>query len=152
MSETPTYWMIVTSPENFATTRERGFTVQGIKSRHRRKAEKMQEGDRVLWYLTGIQSFSGTATITGLYFEGTDIIWKSKPGEIYPWRFPIEANTILEPEEYIRAETLLPELDFVKKWPAEHWHLAFQGNVHTLPREDFERIERALKQRSEAAA
>jgi hypothetical protein len=47
---------------------------------------------------------------------------------------------------------LLPELEFVKKWPAEHWHLAFQGNVHILPAEDFERIEQALKQRAEAAA
>jgi hypothetical protein len=152
MSETPTYWMIVTSPENFARTRELGFTVQGIKSRHRKKAEKMQEGDRVLWYLTGIQSFAGTATITGPYFEGTDVIWSSKPGELYPWRFPIKADTVLGPDQYIKAETLLPELDFVKKWPEEHWHLAFQGNVHTLPAEDFERIETALKQRSEAAA
>jgi hypothetical protein len=152
VSETPTYWMIVTSPENFAKTRELGFSVQGIKSRHRKKAEKMQAGDRVLWYLTGIQSFAGTATITGPYFEGFDVVWSSKPGEIYPWRFPIEANTILPPGEFIKAETLLPELEFVKKWPAEHWHLAFQGNVHVLPAEDFDRIEGALKQRAEAAA
>lgn len=152
MSDTPTYWMIVTSPDNYARTRELGFTVQGIKSRHRKKAEKMQEGDRVLWYLTGIQSFAGTATITGPYFEGTDIIWASRPGEIYPWRFPIEADTVLAPGDAIKAESLLPELEFVKKWPAEHWHLAFQGNVHILPREDFERIERALQEKARAAA
>lgn len=152
MPDSPTYWMIVTSPDNFAKTREMGFTVQGIKSRHRKKAEKMQEGDRVLWYLTGIQSFAGTATITGPYFEGTDIVWSSKPGEIYPWRFPIAPNTILQPDEYVKAESLLPELEWVKKWPADHWHLAFQGNVHTLPHEDFDRIERALQQRAEAAA
>jgi hypothetical protein len=152
MPDSPTYWMIVTSPDNFAKTREMGFTVQGIKSRHRKKAEKMQEGDRILWYLTGVQSFAGTATITGPYFEGTDIVWSSKPGEIYPWRFPIAPNTILQPDEYVKAESLLPELEWVKKWPADHWHLAFQGNVHTLPREDFDRIERALQQRAEAAA
>lgn len=144
MAEERTYWMIVTSPDNFARTRERGFTVQGIKSRHRKKAEKMQAGDRVLYYLTGVQSFAGTATITGLYYEDHEPIWQSKPGEDYPWRFPIEADTVLEADQYVPAGELLPALEWVKKWPPEHWHLAFQGNVHILPAADFATIEGTL--------
>jgi hypothetical protein len=146
-----TYWMIVTSPDNFARTRDLGFTVQGIKSRHRKKAEKMQEGDRVLYYLTGIQSFAATATITGPSYEDHEPIWQSKPGEDYPWRFPIRADTVLSPEEYVSAESLIPDLEWVKKWPAEHWRLAFQGNVHTLPQGDFDVIERALTSARRAA-
>jgi hypothetical protein len=29
----------------------------------------------------------------------------------------------------------------VRKWPPEHWPLAFQGHIHALPRNDFEMIE-----------
>jgi hypothetical protein len=53
-AKSPNYWIIVGSPENFARTRARGFTVQGIKSRHRKKAEKMKPGDKIVWYLTGV--------------------------------------------------------------------------------------------------
>lgn len=139
------FWMIVTSPDNFGRTREHGFSVQGIKSRHRKKAEKMQAGNRVLYYLTGVQSFAATATITGPYFEDHTPIWQSKPGEDYPWRFPIEADIVVPPAQYLKAEKMLPELEWVKKWPAEHWHLAFQGNVHALPEGDFATIENALR-------
>ena len=43
--------MLVSGLDNFRASRARGFTVQGIKSRHRKKAEKMQVGDRVLYYI-----------------------------------------------------------------------------------------------------
>lgn len=141
-----THWMIVTSPDNFEQTRALGFTVQGIKSRHRKKAEKMQSGDRVVYYLTGLQSFGGTATITGSYYEDHRPIWRSRPGEDYPWRFPITPAVIGAPDHYPRAEALLDQLEFVQRWPRAHWHLAFQGNVHVLPGHDFTVIEDALLQ------
>lgn len=39
-SEEPAYWVIVSSPDNFARSREICFTMQGVKSRHRKKAER----------------------------------------------------------------------------------------------------------------
>jgi len=44
--------MIVSSPDNFRKTRELGFTIQGLKSRHRRRVETMRMGDRILYYIT----------------------------------------------------------------------------------------------------
>ena len=38
---------------------------------------------------------------------------------------------------------------YVKKWPVEHWRLAFQGNVHLLPKADFEILEREMRAVSE---
>jgi hypothetical protein len=32
----------------------------------------------------------------------------------------------------------------VKRWPKEHWRLAFQGNVHELDAQDFDVIEAAI--------
>ena len=54
-----TYWMVADSVENFRITRELGFTVQGMASRQRRKAQRMEPGDRLLLYITGIQGFGG---------------------------------------------------------------------------------------------
>ena len=36
-------------------------------------------------------------------------------------------------------------LEFTKKWPPEHWRLAFQGNLHQVPQEDFELIASEMK-------
>ena len=147
------YWMIVTSPENIATTRSLGFTMQGIKSRHRKKAERMQPGDRMVLYATGRQAFAFTATITSPYWEEHTMVWDGrKKGEDYPFRVRIEPNVVLDEGEYVPAVDLLPKLDFPRKWPAEHWHLAFQGNVHSLSESDFATIEAALRAAQPAAA
>lgn len=144
----PTNWMLVSGADNFEVSRSMGFTVAGMKERHRKKAERVQPGDRVLFYLTGIQRFGGTATITDTYFEDRgNRIWESKKaGEYpYPWRFSIKPGVVLLPGQFVSAEALLPELEWVKKWPASHWQLAFQGNVHVLSDADFGTIEKAIK-------
>ena len=63
------HWMIVMSPENFEITRERGFDMVGLKSRHRKKAERMALGDRVLFYVAGSQVFPLTATVNSTFFS-----------------------------------------------------------------------------------
>lgn len=125
-----------------------GFAVAGMKERHRRKAERVLVGDRVLFYLTGIQKFGGTATVTDTYYEDRgNRIWESKKaGEYpYPWRFPVKPDVVLSPDQFVSAEALLPQLEWVKKWPPSHWQLAFQGNVHVLSDADFQTIENAIK-------
>ena len=54
--------MIVSSPDNFRKTREHGFTIQGLKSRHRRRVETMRVGDRMLYYVTGRMAFAASVT------------------------------------------------------------------------------------------
>jgi len=141
-----TNWMIVTSPDNYERTRKLRFTIQGIKSRHRRKAERMTPGDRICWYLTGLRSFAATGTITSPYFEGMEPIWVSeKTGDTYPWRFKITKDHALDPNGAVPAASLLDTLAFVKRWPAQHRSLAFQGNIHELADADFASIERAIE-------
>ena len=147
------HWLIVTSPENIATTRDLGYTMQGIKSQHRKKAERMQPGDRMVLYATGRQAFAFTATITSPYWEDHTLVWDGrKKGEDYPFRVKIQPDVVLAEADYVPAVSLLPALEFPRKWPAEHWHLAFQGNVHLIPEADFTRIEAALRAAEPAAA
>lgn len=141
------YWIIVGSPENFRITREHSFTIQGLKSRHRKKAEQMQPGDRITWYVTGLKAFAGTATITTEYYEDHTPIWKSsknKREDDYPFRFGISPNTVLDESDFVEAEPVARQLAHVAKWPAANWTLAFQGNVHKIEADDFEKIEFAV--------
>lgn len=148
----PTYWCLVTSPENIAKTRALGFTVQGVKRGHRKKAERMRPGDRILLYATGRQAFAFTATITSEFFEDHTPIWSSdKKGEDYPWRVHITPDVVLDEEDYIPARMLIEQMEYARKWPLQHWHLAFQGNVHVLPERDFALIEQTMVEAAKAA-
>jgi hypothetical protein len=52
---------------------------------------------------------------------------------------------MLEEDDFVPAETLARQLEHVRKWPEEHWHLAFQGQLRTITYEDASVIERALR-------
>jgi hypothetical protein len=140
------YWMIVTSPENFRRTRELGFSVQGVKRRHRRRMDSVRPGDRVLYYVTGRMAFTATATVTSPVFEDHTPIWRSaRREEDYPWRVHIRPDRVLADAAVISARDVAFRLEYVRKWPPEHWTLAFQGNLHQLPRTDFQLIEAELE-------
>lgn len=134
----PTRWLLVGTPENYAITRDLGWRLAGVKSRHRKKAERMQPGDTIIFYLTRLKAIGGVVTITSTYVEDTTPIWQSeKPGELYPFRVQTKPDIILEADEAIPAAELVPALEYTKRWPPEHWTLAFQGNVHILNEHDY---------------
>ena len=136
------HWMVVSSPDNLRKTKDHGFTIQGLKSRHRRRVETMRVGDRVLYYVTGRMAFAATVTVSSPMYEDHTPIWRSaRRDEDYPWRVHIRADIVLDEQDWIPAKELAYRLDYVRKWPPEHWTLAFQGHIHSLPRNDFTLIE-----------
>jgi hypothetical protein len=150
MTERHTNWVLTGSPENFAATRERGFTVIGMKEGRRRMAEQVEPGDRIFFYLTKVQAFAAAVRVTGEMFEDRAKIWPGKPGKAdpYPWRFETEPEIVLNEDEWAPAEELAPRLEHVRKWPAEHWKLAFQGQLRTVSDGDAAAIESALRSRA----
>ena len=136
------YWMVVTSPDNFTRTREHAFSIQGIKSRHKNRVASMHPGDRLLYYVHGRMAFSATATITSPMYEDHTPIWRTdRREEDYPWRVHIRLDQLLEEPEWVLAKDIAYRLEYVKKWPPEHWPLAFQGHIHQLPKADFSLLE-----------
>jgi predicted RNA-binding protein len=144
------YWILVSSADNLQATKDHGFSVQGMKSRHRKKAEQMAPGDKLIYYLTGKKVFAATATVTSEHFEDDDPIWTSKntkpdgSPENYPFRVEIEPELVADEDAWIDAEPVARQMIHARKWPAENWTLAFQGNVHNVPREDYELIQALL--------
>lgn len=133
-------WILTGSPENFAVTRELGFTIIGMKERRRRQALEMERDDRIVFYLTRVMAFAASARIAGEMWEERTPLWPGKAGNAdpYPWRFELEPELELEAELWIPAESLVDELEHIGKWPREHWKLAFQGQLRTVSEHDGE--------------
>jgi predicted RNA-binding protein len=149
-----TSWILTGSLENFRINVERGFDVIGFKERRRRQAEEFEPGDEIFFYLTGVQAFGGIARVKSEMFEDRTPIWpaksKKKP-EAYPWRVEAEQVLVLPEDEFVPAEELATELEHVRKWPPDHWHLAFQGQLRTIGEADAALLNERLASATAAA-
>ncbi len=143
-------WIFTGDLTNFRINVERGFDVIGFKERRRNQAAQFEPGDEIVFYVTGVQAFGGIARVRSEMFEDRTPIWpqgKKKHPEDYPWRVETEPAVILGEAAFVPAESLLGELEHLGKWPAEHWHLAFQGQLRTVSEADA----KLLRERIEAA-
>jgi len=140
-------WILTGSPENYAATREHGYRVIGLKERNRNRALEIVPGDRIVLYLTRVMAFAASIRVTGELYEDRERIWPGKPGKAdpYPWRFETEAELVLPEEAWVRAETLVDELEHIGKWPRAHWKLAFQGQMRAVSRHDADVLLRRLR-------
>jgi hypothetical protein len=134
-------WILTGSPENYAATAGHDFTLIGCKERRRNQALMMEPGDRIVLYVTRVMRFAAAVRITGALYEDRTTIWPGGtageaggPGKAdpYPWRFETEPELVLEETEWVTAESLKDDLEHIRKWPAEHWKLAFQGQLRTV--------------------
>jgi predicted RNA-binding protein len=150
----PANWILTGSLENFRINVERGFAVIGFKERRRRQAEEFEPGDEIFFYVTGVQAFGGIARVKSEMFEDRTPIWpqgKKKKPEPYPWRVEAEPVLILPEDEFVPAEELVTELEHARKWPPDHWHLAFQGQLRTVSEADAELLRARLESQTAAS-
>ena len=140
------FWMINCNEANFNITRSLGFTRQGLKAEYRRKVQRVEPGDRIIYYVTGIRVFPATATVTEGYREVSGSQpWTNEGKTGWPYRIGIKPGVILAREQYIDAGLLAYRLEYLRKWPPEDWPLAFQGNLHLLSRSDFFLLETEMR-------
>lgn len=139
------FWMITCNEENYNITRGLDFTKQALKSEYRRKVQRVEKDDRLLYYVMGIRKFTATATVTESYREEDSSIWSNEGSATWPYLIEIKPELVLDEEQYITAGLLAHRLDYVRRWPPENWYMAFQGNLHLLPKGDFFLIEEEMK-------
>ena len=144
----PKTWILTGSLENFRAGRERDFRVVGMKERRRRLAEQVTLGDCIAFYVTGVQAFGAITRVVGPLYEDRTRIWPGKPGQAdpYPWRFETEPVIVLDERDFVPAEAVAGELEHARKWPAEHWRLAFQGQLRSVCERDAVLLERVVRE------
>ncbi|MXZ92047.1 MAG: hypothetical protein F4W95_02955 [Chloroflexi bacterium] len=131
------FWMINCSERNFDITRDLGFMQQGLKAEYRRKVQRVEPGDRIIYYVNGARTFTATATVTKGYEEVGTGPWVKEGRASLPWRIGIKPDIVLDRKQYINAGLIAYRLEYLRKWPPEDWYLAFQGNLHLLSKGDF---------------
>ena len=140
------FWMINCNERNFNITRDLGFTRQALKAEYRRKVQRVEPGDRIIYYVTGIRAFTATVTVTEGYREvGASNPWENEGQTGWPYRIGIKPAVTLPPEQYIDAGLIAYRLEYIRKWPPEDWHLAFHGNLHLLSKGDFFLLETEMR-------
>ena len=106
----------MTTQENLDITRARGFSMQGVDTKNRRKAVRMGPEDRVLYYVSDKKGIAATATVTSDSFEDHEPIWKHhREQETFPHRVEIEADVVVEQTDYVDGYQVGPTLEYVKK-------------------------------------
>ncbi|MGI8730378.1 MAG: EVE domain-containing protein [Solirubrobacteraceae bacterium] len=138
MDDAARTWVLTSSPDNHAATAAHGFSVIGMKKRRRNQALQMQPGDRIVLYLTQVMRFAAAIRLTGELYEQRTPVWPGKPGkrDDYPWRFACEPEIVLDDARWVTAESVKDDLAHIRKWPAEHWKLPFQGQLRTASETD----------------
>ena len=131
------FWMINCNEQNYNVTRRLGFTGQGLKAEYRRKVQRVEPGDRVIYYVTGNRVFTATATVTQGYEEVGSSPWIKEGKASWPYRIGIKPDVVLENGQFIDAGLIAYRLEYVRKWAPEDWYMAFQGNLHLLSKSDF---------------
>lgn len=149
----PTTWILTASVDNHRATESTGFSVIGIKERNRKRAFELEPGDIIVLYLTKVMSFAGAVRVTGDVYEDRAKLWPGKPGspDAYPWRMTTEPIIVLPQPAWIPAAEVQAGLEHVQKWPAEHWKLAFQGQLRIVSEHDSELLLDALRAASKGA-
>ena len=97
-------------------------------------ASELEPGDDVVFYVTGVQAFGAIARVRSPMFEDRTPIWpaRGRKPDAYPWRVDAEPLIVLEEGDFVLAEELAGDLEHVRKWPPEHWQLAFQGQLPSM--------------------
>ena len=147
-------WILTGSLENFRINVERGFDVVGFKERRRNQALEFEPGDEIVFYVTGVQAFGGIARVRSEMFGTARRSGRRKKStpEDYPWRVEAEPVTVLDEADFIPAKWLGGKLRHLDKWPAEHWHLAFQGQLRTISDADGKLLGERIRAASRTAS
>src|SRR3989344_6601652 len=122
------YWVLVTHPDNCKIMKQKNICA--MKAKRKSYAQKVEVGDKVVFYLTKIGKFGGTAEFTSKFREDkSKIFTEEKPGsffakaskdkETHPWRFDVKFEVKLDEKDYVPSENFKDKLKYLKKWPAK---------------------------------
>ena len=137
------YWILVTHPTNFELMKAKNMAA--MKEKRKSFADQVEVGDKVVFYLTKIGKFGGVATFKSKVKEDkSKVFTEEKENEVHPWRFDVKFEKKLDEADYVPSENFKDRLVYLKKWSAKYWKLGFQGNVHEIGKEDWEKLKKGL--------
>jgi restriction system protein len=132
------YWLDLFTVQTYEEFQKAGAKVSGFRERQWNRCQRIQPGDKLLCYLTGISRWVGVVNVTGAAYRSEDRIWEM---EVFPVRLPVEAEILLPPEHGIPHQSLMPSLHS----PAKAWAGLLRGSPNLLKAEDGQAIVEAIQ-------
>jgi HKD family nuclease len=129
-------WLLVTSPENFATCMRR--RVWG--RQHEREIRAYSKGDVFFFHVTGGRGIAAFGMFTDDPYREETPIWGADPRGVFPWRIRLEP--LGELRNGIPTKEVLTPL---RKGAPGHWFHGFIQQSHGLEVGDFDALRTAFE-------
>jgi predicted RNA-binding protein len=145
---TRSYWLDLFTWTTWKEFLDAGGTVSGFRESLWKTVQKMNPGDYLLCYLTGISRFIGILEVTSPAFRDQSPIWKD---EDFPSRVKVKALVSLTAETAVPVYELRDRLSFFKgmKSPIA-WTGHFRGSPARWSNSDGEAVTKALADASKS--
>lgn len=139
------YYMIITTKEDYKKDLENNFKFLGFPARNKKSVEKFNIGDKVVFYVTKISSFTATVEITGESFYSTKQVWTDEY-DVWPYRVESQKEyAISEEEKMIYIKDIWDNLEFIKN--KQKWGSQVQGSFRKISEHDYKVILKSIKER-----
>ncbi|MCC7406359.1 MAG: EVE domain-containing protein [Bdellovibrionales bacterium] len=137
-----TYWLDLFTGKTWQEFLDAGGTVSGFRDGRWKAVQRMQPGDRLLCYLTGISRFVGVLEVTSGAFRDTKKIWADAE---FPCRVNVKPLVTLTPETAVPVMSLKDQLSVFQnlKSPGA-WTGHFRGSPAKWKDQDGEAIYKSL--------
>lgn len=147
------YFLIITNRWDYEIDVQNEFNCAGFPDRQRQSVNKMEKGDKIIYYVSGVKKFCAAVEIIGKPYYSKEQIWKDFY-EVYPCRVPTK------PIVYSRAEisetgkrcsvdgvyikNIWNNLSFIKN--KKKWGSQVMGSFRKITENDYNVITNALKE------
>jgi predicted RNA-binding protein len=139
------YYMIITTKEDYCIDLERNFQVVGFPERNRNSVKKFKKGDRIVFYISKKSVFASVVEVVGEYFYDKKQIW-SDEYDLWPHRINCKPVHIIDDFNLmVYIKDIWDNLSFIKT--KHKWGSQVQGSFRTLSEYDFTVIETEIAKR-----
>ena len=121
-----TFWLDLFTGTTWQEFREHGANISGFRTRMHNAVERIQPGDILLCYLTGVMRWVGALTVEGRTTDTTPI-WKY---DEFPERLKVKPLVLLEPKHGVPMSEFEGKTDFYRS-PADR--PGFNGFLRMSP-------------------
>jgi predicted RNA-binding protein len=142
------YWLDLFTGKTWEEFLKHGASISGFRERRRNIAKRIQPGDYLICYMTGLSRFIGVLEVlSSCYFDDKTQIWED---EQFPVRFKVRVIYALNAKVADPIHTLKDRLSLFRDLKSpKSWSGFFRGSPVEFDKEDADVIIEAIKNASE---
>lgn len=149
------YYLDLFSPETYEAFSQSDRSVSGFRRRQRNVASRIDPGDKLLCYITGISRWVGVLEVTGRAYEDDSPLFYPEE-DPFVIRFNVKPLVWLDKERAvpIKEDAVWDKLSFTRGHDksTSTWTGKLRGSLNRLSKQDGEFLERLLRSQVEDGA